>query len=138
MRTECALTLLLFSLSAGRADASELVNMPKLLVIGEEYANKEVSFTGYSCANPDSKNGVFLTLDDCERSNYDNAVQLLNRPEDKTCNGLVTITGTFRFEKGAVWLDNPYQWGRVEVTNHLCLSRNRRYKRDVATDPGRK
>lgn len=121
--------ILLFSLSAAHVDARELVNMSKLLVIGEEYANKEVSFTGYSCINEDSKNGVFLTSGDCEISNYSSAIQLLNRPKGSRCNGLVTITGTFHYEKGTVWLDNPYQWGRVEVTNELCLSRNRNRSR---------
>lgn len=108
--------------------ASELVNMPKLLVNGDQYADKDVSFTGYSCSNSDSKDGIFLTSDDCARSNYGSALQLVNLPSGNMCDGLLTVTGTFRFEKGTIWLDNPYQWGRVEVTNQVCLSRNRRGK----------
>lgn len=124
MKNAFSIALFLLCIGAWTCDASELVNMSKLLVNGEQYANKEISFTGYACRNVDSKDGIFLTSEDCAKSNYDNGVQLFMRPNEKKCNGLVTVTGKFRFEKGTVWLESPYLWGRVEVTNYLCLSRN--------------
>lgn len=130
----CVIILVSCCMGAGLLNASELANMSKLLAVGENFSDKVVSFTGYVCSTQDSSDGVFLTFEDCERSNYDNAIKLVSFEKKKECDGLVTITGAFRYQKGTVWLDDPYQWGRVEVTNLQCLSRNSRHSGSDATD----
>lgn len=101
---------------AATLNAADFVNMSKLLSSGEEVDEKEIIVSGYICDVSDSANGLFLTLDDCRFSNYDNAIRLSNFKSAKTGDALVRVRGKFNSLNDVVKTDDPYIWGQLSVT----------------------
>jgi len=96
---------------------SESVNLVRLLADGTRYAHRYVLVSGYICDSPDSREGLFLTLQDCKSANYDNAVRLENREVVKTRRGLVHLVGVYEYNADVVHTDEPYEWGSLTIAH---------------------
>lgn len=107
--------LLALSLVSSSSQATEFVNMTKILANGERYDGRVVQFSGYVCERTDSREGIFLTKDDCEAANYDNGVRMNRNGFELPCAGLVRVQGSFKFNDQVVGTDDPYSWGELEL-----------------------
>jgi|GEM_PF-2213751 hypothetical protein len=113
LRRTALLAALLLAVPAHGAD---FVNLVRLLGDGSRYAHSEVMVSGYVCESPASRDGLFLTLQDCKDANYDNAVRLENRAVIRTRRGLVELTGVYEFKEGVIATDETYRWGSLTVS----------------------
>lgn len=100
-----------------------LTNMSKLLSLGSSFDGKRIIVTGYMCGNTDSVSGLFLTMDDCESGNSDNAVRINSKRASRHCQGITQLVGSFSYKENTFKIDEQYQWGEINVETMLCLPR---------------
>lgn len=108
------------------AAADVRASLVGLIADGAKYDGKRIVVTGYICDVPASVGGLFLTLEDCQLSNVQNAVAVDLPVTDKAER--VILTGVFENRADKFLTDDPYVWGAISgawINHRLDVSEGR-------------
>jgi hypothetical protein len=118
-----AISLVILLCSCGLVGAVEQrqhISLVAALANPSALDGKHVIITGYVCASGTKRFGLYLTRGDCKDANYANAIALdlsalrKSVPQRPT---LLTVEGRFTDRTKRVYVDDPFTWGEVHVTN---------------------